>query len=392
MKRNMKIAMIASDSREVVAHYSDPDPSFGTAPAALLEGLAKMPECEVHVVSCVQKPFRSPEKLAENIYYHSLLVPKWGWLRGGYLGCIHAVREKLREIKPDLVHGQGTERYCALAAVRSGFPNVLTIHGNMRRVAAINKARPFSFLWLAAWLERIALPQTGGVICNSDYTRSQVSALAKKTWLVPNALQERFFAPAEAKPSAGVPVLLNIGAITSQKAQMAVLDIARRLHERKCRFEIHFIGKLDQSSSYGAAFREKITEAEKIGYAKYLGWKSPEELIGVMDAAMGMVHLSLEESFGLVVAEGLARNLKFFGLRVGGVVDVTKGVEGAELFNPGDFAALEEAVIKWLAAGCPKPSGGMERMCERYHPEVIAHRHLEIYGEVLARRKSSARV
>ena len=52
----------------------------------------------------------SPEKIAPNIFYHSLLVPKIGWLRTGYQGCIRAVRKKLQEIQPDIVHSQGDRK------------------------------------------------------------------------------------------------------------------------------------------------------------------------------------------------------------------------------------------------------------------------------------------
>jgi glycosyltransferase involved in cell wall biosynthesis len=379
----MKIAMITADSREVTGRYRDPEPSFGTAPEALLEGLARIPDCEVHLVSCVQKPVSSPAKLAENVYYHSVVVPKWGWLRGAYVGCIRATKKKLREINPDIVHGQGTERYCALAAIYSGFPNVLTIHGNMRRLAKISEARPFSFLWLAARLEQFALPRTNGVICNSAHTHLQVSDLAKRTWLVPNALKEKFFAPPQTVLSLDAPVLLNIGAIAPHKGQNTILDIATRLHERKYRFAVHFIGKLNGQASYGTRFQNRLFEVEKKGYAKYLGEKSTDELIKTMDAASAMIHLPLEESFGLVVAEGLARNLKFFGARIGGIVDIAKDIEGAELFNPNDLPSLEEAIGKWLANGHPRMTRAATRMRERYHPEVIARQHLAVYREVL---------
>jgi hypothetical protein len=153
----MKIAMVVPDNRDESRRYDDPEPYFGPAPTALLHGFEKIPNCEVHIVCCVQRPLRSPLKLADNIFYHSVLVRKWGWLRGAYVGCITAVRRKLREIQPDIVHGQGTERYCALAAAFSGFCNVITIHGNMRMVARINRARPLSFFWCAAKLERFVI-------------------------------------------------------------------------------------------------------------------------------------------------------------------------------------------------------------------------------------------
>src|ERR1700733_13638847 len=102
----MKIGFLTSDARETYPQFGTERPCLGTAPEALLQGFAQLPEVEVHVVSCVRQPVASPQKLADNIWYHGLLVPKIGWLRTGYQGCIRAVRKKLREIQPDIVHGQ----------------------------------------------------------------------------------------------------------------------------------------------------------------------------------------------------------------------------------------------------------------------------------------------
>ena len=79
-----------------------------------------LPEVEVHVVSCVQQQVNAPEKIAGNIWFHSLHVPKIGWLRSGYQECIRATRKKLRQIQPDIVHGQGPERECAISGGCSG--------------------------------------------------------------------------------------------------------------------------------------------------------------------------------------------------------------------------------------------------------------------------------
>jgi glycosyltransferase involved in cell wall biosynthesis len=96
------------------------------------------------------------------------------------------------------------------------------------------------------------------------------------------------------------------------------------------------------------------------------------------------VHFPLQESFGLVVAEALARNLKLFAGAAGGVPDVAQGVEAAELFQLGDLGGLESAIARWLQAGCPRPLSARQTICERYHPRVIARQHLQIYREVLA--------
>lgn len=376
--------MVTEDGRNLPRYREESGPSFGTAPIALLEGLAAISQCEIHVLSCVQQPVPPRAKLADNIYHHSLVVPKWGWMRGAYAGCVRAVRKKLREIKPGLVHGQGTERYCALAAVCSGFPNVLTIHGNMRRLAALNKARPFSFAWLAARLEAWTLPRSGGILCNSRHTQLLVKELSVPTWLVPNAVRSSFFSTPITLPPSVPPVVLNIGLISPNKSQNEILDVAARLRRRKASVQFGFIGPVDGVSAYGAEFLRRVKVAEKEGYARYLGEKWGKELIDAMDSASGLVQASAEESFGLVAAEGLARNLKFFGSKVGGLVEIADGAEGAELFERDNFAELEDALFRWLETGHRKPARAAKQMKARYHPETIARRHMEIYREVLS--------
>jgi len=383
MEPKLKIAFIVPDNRDEFRRYADPAPHFGTAPTALLDGFARLADdCEIHVVNCVQRPVAVPEKIGPNIFYHTEIVPKWGWLRGGYLGCLRSIRRQLQKIKPDVVHGQGTERYCALSAVLSGFPNVLTIHGNMRAIAAFYQARIGSYHWLTARLETFALRRPAGVFCNSAYTENLVSPFNPKVWRVGNALRRPFFdVPL---PNTGRrPILLNVGMMESRKQQVPLLRLAGKLWQRGLKFELHFAGNRENRTEYGAVFERELAVAEKAGYARHLGMLPSDKLISAMDGAAALIHVPTEEAFGLVVAEALARNLKFFGLATGGVVDIASGVEGAELVAPQDWAALEMAVARWLAEGYPRPVLAAGMMRERYHPLVIARRHLEIYREVI---------
>ncbi|MBN2505967.1 MAG: glycosyltransferase family 4 protein [Verrucomicrobia bacterium] len=378
----LRIALLATDAREHYRDYARAEPYFGTAPAALLEGLALLgPELEVHVVSCTQRSLPAPPRLADNTWFHSLRVPKRGWMRTGYQGCIRAVRRHLRQLQPQIVHAQGTERDCGICGAFSGFPNVLTIHGNMRSLARLERARPFTFLWLAARLETLCLRRTHGVLCNSQFTQSQVQSLARKTWRVPNPLRTPFFSTPPAGIRRDPPRLLNVGTVLPFKHQLDVLGIARRLHTQGARFDLQFVGALPDTP-YGAAFQAALRDAAPAGFARYSGMCDAGSLIRMMDEGAALVHCPEEESFGLVVAEALARNLKLFALRVGGVSDIAEGLAGVELFEPGNWAGLEEALAQWLHAGAPQPPPTAGVMRERYHPRVIALRHLEIYREL----------
>jgi glycosyltransferase involved in cell wall biosynthesis len=382
----MRIVQLTTDAREHYGDYGNPNPCFGAAPEALLQGFAALPGVEIHVVACTRRKMCSPSKLAENVWYHSLLVPKLGWMRTFYLGCVRAVRTKLKAIQPDIVHGQGTERDCGVCAVLSGFPNVLTLHGNMAEIAKVLRARPGSYYWFAAAFENFVLRRTRGVFCNSNHTEASVKPRTRCVWRVPNAVRSEIFVrpPSRVEPSPGV--ILVVGVISVYKRQLEILELAGELHRRGLRVAFRFVGQASKTDAYARGFLTRIQRAEQEGYASYAGFKSLDALIEEYDRAAALVHAPSAESFGLVVAEALGRNLKLFGMRVGGVPDIALGVDGAELFPDGDWEGLKASIARWIHAGCPRPQIAGRVMRQRYHPGVIARRHVEIYREVFSTR------
>jgi glycosyltransferase involved in cell wall biosynthesis len=376
----MVVAQITTDNREAFRTYDERMPRFGTAPEALIAGLSRQPDVDLHILSCTQQAMVSPERLGERVWFHSLPVPKFGWLRGGYLGCMLALRNALGRIRPDVVHGQGTERECAMGAIFSGYPNVITVHGNMVRVQRLYRSRIGSYHWLAARLENFALRRTGGVFCNSEYTEELVGGRARRRWRVPNAVRDLFFEEAE-EPVAGEPILVNIGVICPMKRQVELLDWAERMRREGHVFQLRFAGHLGGDAEYNERFAAGLRRLP--GVAHHDGTLVAEQMRSWLDRASGMIHVSAEESFGLAVAEGLARNLKLFAFACGGVVDVMHGIDDAKLCKDGDWDGLTAAVQEWLVAGGRRSATATLAVRRRYHPDVVARRHLEIYREIL---------
>jgi glycosyltransferase involved in cell wall biosynthesis len=380
----VRIALLTSDGRETFRRYGANTPLFGAAPAALIEGFSTLSAVEVHVISCFQElPNGVPAMLGPNIHFHAMHVPRVGWLRTAYQGCIRAVRKQLSEIKPDLTHGQGTERDCGICAVYSGGPNVVTIHGNMAELARMFAVRPFSYGWLTARLENWTLRRSGGVFCNSAYTEALVAPRTHRTWRVANPLRPEFFrVPKMARSE--TPLLVNIGVISPRKRQLEILRAASGWRESGVPFILEFIGDCEGADEYQQLFLSEVRRAEKDGYARYVGSLSAEQIVNRLDVARALIHFPTEEAFGLVVAEALARNLKLFASRVGGIIDIADQVDGADLIEAHDWEGLRQKITSWLAAGGPIPEDAASEMERRYSPVVIARRHLEIYEEVLS--------
>jgi len=376
----MKIALLTTDNREHDGNYSIPGPYFGTAPEALLQGFSKLPEVEVHVVSCVQRPVASPEKIGPNIFYHSLVVPKIGWMRTLYQGCIRATRAKLREISPDIVHGQGTERDCAISAVFSGWPNVMTIHGNMRLIAQVNRARPLSFNWLAARLERFVLPRTDGVVCITNYTHNAVAGLARQTWVLPNAVDESFF-DVVAGPAASPPVVLCVGAVCLRKNQNAFIRALDRLAGQK-KFKLVFVGQTDDGA-YGAEFFELLKTRS---WCEHIPFSGRDRVKEFFRTATTVVLPTLEDNCPMVVLEAMAAGVPVLASNVGGVPDLIQPEETGLLCDPQRPESFCEGVARLLDH--PDFAGRLAaqarlRAEERFHPQIIAREHLKIYRQVI---------
>ena len=377
----MRVALITSDDREHDKKHAVPLPYFGTAPEALIQGFSMTPEVEVHVICCVRQPVGSPEKLYDNVWYHSLVVPKLGWMTTGYQGCIRATRRKLREIRPDIVHGQGTERNCAISAVMSGYPNVLTIHGNMRLIARVNGAKPFSFAWLNAHLERFTVPLSNGVVCITHYTEDAVRDLARRTWVLPNAVDARFF-DVQRAPTV-VPELLVVGRVCLRKNQNAFIRALDSVAAKR-QFRLAFLGHADAADPYDAEFLELVRQRDG---CRWDGWADRDALRGRFSTATAVALPSIEDNCPMVVLEAMAAGLPVIAPNVGGVPDlVSDGVNGL-LCDPLDAASMAGAVKRILddpvRAGA-LASTAKEEAAKRFHPRHIASEHLKIYREVLS--------
>ena len=374
----MKIALITTDHRELFRQYERETPWFGAATEALLQGLALWPEVEVHVLGCTRKMMPAPEKLADNIFFHSLLVRNPGWKRTGYQGCIRAVRRKLRELTPDIVHGHGFGRECGLAAVFSGLPCVLTPQGNRRTTEPVRKSRTPVGPWIAGKMENFALLRAAGVICMSKSAHEAIGDRAKRTWLVPPGIDSAFFLiePAPVSP----PRLLCVGTIDERHNPIALLRALDGLAETND-FELLFLGRLDRDSAFGRIFIELIHARP---WCRYGGPVDRAGLRAHLALVSGVVLPAVEDSFPMVALEAMAAGVPVAAGRVGGVPELVVPGETGFLFDPLDRASIALETTKLLTKEGPAMAKRAKTSAKKkFHPKVIAGRHLEIYREVL---------
>lgn len=376
----MRIVQITTDSREHFKDYDQPEPYFGTAPQGLIDGFKLLPEVELHVISCSHVSTRSPVKLAENVWFHQPVIGKWGWGRSLFSGCVMSVRGLVHEIMPDIVHGQGTERDCALAAVLSGKPNVITIHGNMRVHAKRPENSRQFYHKIASALETFCLARTDGVVAISRYTEDLVKGLAAHTWLLPNAVDPRFY-DIHPEPQA-VPRILFVGSLDERKNPLALLRACEpMLRSGEC--TLTMAGQYNPNLPY---VQEVLAVAANMPGVEMLGFIGRDKLAALFQCSSLLVLPTFEDNCPMVVLEAMAAGLPVAASRVGGVPDLISHDLNGLMFDPhdpSDMISCLENLVRDPTTRARLATQARITADKRFHPRIIASEHLHIYREVL---------
>jgi glycosyltransferase involved in cell wall biosynthesis len=378
----MKIIQLTTDNRQHHRRFDVEQPYFGTAPEALLQGFASIKDTEVHVIACSSRKMNAPEKLADNIWFHQPIVPKLGWGKSLYLGCAYKVRKLIRSIKPDIVHGQGTERDCSMEAILSGYSNVMTIHGNMRIHAAREEQKGVHFYKVAAALETFCLKRTDGVVAISNYTRDLVSPLCEKTWLLPNAADLRYFDIILDPPA--IPRILFVGSLGKRKNPSGLLEACKPFLEANlCTLDFAGEGGDDE---YSRDFQSKLASTQG---ASLLGFIDRDALAVELSKTTILALPTFEDNCPMVVLEAMAAGVPVIAANVGGVPDLIEhGVDGL-LFShdiSGELNRMIGALLTNSSLRGELGKAGKETAIKRFHPKVIASSHMDIYNEVISSR------
>lgn len=107
---------------------------------------------------------------------------------------------------------------------------------------------------------------------------------------------------------------------------------------------------------YLIGFGEEMSNLQQQSYqlriddcVSFLGKLSHDEVAMWMKAADVLVHPTLSESFGLVVAEALATNLPVIASNVGGIPELIQNGENGFLFQPGEVNEITKHLVILLS-------------------------------------------
>lgn len=348
----------------------------------LLDGLKERQDIEVEVIYGRQSPEAGEDRWEGSLHYVPVKYRPWPipGMGGPYVARTIALLRHFRKTKPDLVHGQGTERESGLVAALSGRPSVLTLHGNFREIARKIKASFLSYYSLAALVEKFCIPRVSVVHCISKHTAETVADTAQQTAVIPNAVHTDFFT-AKRNPTS-FPTVICVAGITEWKNQLLLIQGSDILQTYFPECRVVFVGECKKQADYGKKFLEEI------GKRNWCEWRPPcdrDELINILGSATCVVLPSIEENFGLALAEAMAMGIPTLGADTGGIPDVLDGGKAGILFAPISVEDLGEKLVALHADAQQAPNlseAGRSVAVERFSIEKIADAHVLLYREL----------
>jgi len=177
---------------------------------------AKLRDLEMHWITLrddVGEPVVFP---AQGGIFHVLPTTRSGRASSWYRDDLQTLRCCLAEIRPQVVHGWGTEDVYALAAVTSGYPHLISMQGILSYYCLRNRMKPRDYF--QALLELWCLRKAERVTVESEWGRR---ILRKRRWqgpidLVEYGVRHSFF-EVPWRPDPERPAAVFIGSIHPRK-------------------------------------------------------------------------------------------------------------------------------------------------------------------------------
>lgn len=362
---------------------------------ALAIGLAQQQGVEVSVVTALPGIPRLFQAAGEGFSLFCVLRPRGGRLTG-QRAVVAALRDQVRALRPDIVHAHIAGVY-ARAALETGLPSVVTLHGIIRReMQQAWPGIPWStrLRWLIdARAEGRAVAAAREIIAISPYVLAEFRhKTAARFHLIENPVADAFFADA-ARPAPGAQRILCVARIIPRKGILALIEAFATVAQAHPGATLALAGELGSAPGYVAACRGRAAALGVASRVIFLGALPPEQVRAEYAAADIFALASEQETAPVSIAEAMAAGRPVVTSDVGGCAAMVEhGVTGL-VVPPRDGAALADALAALLAdptRAARMGQAGHAAAYARFRLGPVVEKTLAVYRQVIDAKLSAA--
>jgi len=294
----------------------------------------------------------------------------------------------LRRISPDLVHVQGYGGWLS-PAVR--LPSVFTVHGIQERDLRYTGGRLKRVKRaIVSVVEGRARRRFRHVICISPYVLNELGdQIAGEVCAIDNPVEEAFFDVHRRE----VPGrLLYVGVLNARKNIHGLLEVAHWLAGAGVSFDFRIAGP-PAAAPYAARLRADVARFGLAGRVRFVGALSPEQVREELAQAACLLLASFQETAPVVISEAMAGAVPVVATGVCGVPYMVEDGKTGYVVPSGDMEAMAGKVARVLGdSGLRQAMGAAASAAarNRFHPEVVARRTLDVYAEAVGEEAPAA--
>lgn len=333
----MHIGIAAPIATEYVAHLLDDDPArlprgYGGAPliGTLIDGLiARGHRVTAFTTSSglpLPKHASHMGKGAKFTIYYAPVRPRAFFPVGGFPGRAAdafryerlALTRAVQEARPDVIHAHWTYEF-GLAALASGLPHVVTCHDAPQ---AVLRYMSNAYRLVRYYMARRCLARARCVTAVSPYLRDAVQPITRSPiHVIPNplspALTQESITP-NRLPNPEAPVIVMV-ANGWGKLKNPIPALKAFFHFRQtfpqAQFRLYGVDYGPGETAERWAIAQGMSEG-----VEFVGRLPHSELLRQISDADVMIHPSLEETFGMSIAEAMSQGIPVIGGAQSGAV------------------------------------------------------------------------
>lgn len=288
--------------------------------------------------------------------------------------------------KPDIIHAHWTYEF-ALAVIKSGIPHLITCHDAPLVILRYTRSLYRAIRYVMA---RRVFRKGKHFSTVSPYMASALQHYTEvPIYIVPNPIADYVIANGSPRK---LPNTRRIGLICNgwdtRKNPVPALMAFAKLHSVEPSFELHLFGA-DFGNGEKAqqwSLRNKLSKR-----MVFHGAVPHKQLIEHLNDLDLLLHPSLEESFGVVIAEAMALGLPIVAGRQSGAVPWVVGIEdntnvccSAVLTDVSDPDAIVSAITKAFDQNYPdRSAAGCHRARQMFSLDTVTKAYLALYQNIL---------
>ncbi len=286
------------------------------------------------------------------------------------------LEEVLREIRPDIVHAHWTYEF-AEAALRSGLPHLVTMHDSPWVVFALYRDA-FRFFRLLMALRTIPRIKALAVVSPYLIRHARLHGYFRPVTVVPNGVPIPSLAVDVIRRRLDHPIrIVTVGDSGRLKNVQASVVAFVRIRQRFPDAELHLFGPgLDETYSASAP---SVYGHGMIPHGSLMQYFAEDATL--------LIHPSLEESFGVVLAEAMACGIPCIGGSKSGGVPYVLGPELAcmlvDVRDPGQIAGKAAEILADQPEYLRLSEKARDRAKAMFSQHEMAKNYLGIYAKIL---------